>query len=155
MSQPVFATCSTADIASEYKLNLQWPLNPTGNKFSLKVLRNNFNKGGVTSSERYTQNLVQIVQLNPPQIKIPSRFSGILTVVCDDTNVNRVSLTLPDVILTNGFYLISYWECNGEIKEDKSFEADCSIDYKYPFKTEFPGFVTYMHSGTLTATPVK
>ena len=155
MSQPVFAACYFADIASEYQLSLAQDTSFITKEFRLKNLRKNIREGCFTSSEPYTQNLVQIVELNPPKLKLPSRFFEVLTVVCDDTNISRISLKLPEIILNNGFCFLGRWDCNGEIKEDKSFVADCSISYEYPSKTLPIEISTFMHSATLTATPVK
>lgn len=140
------AECKPAQIADKYliftRTENESEARTKTSHVRMTVIRKNIASGGLAGSERYIQHLVRLVDARPisstvlgfPSIRKKSIDSiEILTVVCDDSDTNRVAFTVPFFANTDYLYRgVAFYD--GNLKDNKVIEGISSFHSPIPSK---------------------
>ena len=137
------AECTPADISNKYSIftrvqNEEEAKTQTSHT-KMIVLKKNINSGGLAGSERYIQHLVKIVSSTPLRssgrgtliLRNSINSIEILTVICDNSNTNRVAFAVP-FLADNGYLYSGLSFHNGTLKSNKVIEGTNSFTSPIP-----------------------
>ncbi len=158
------AECTPVNISNEYSLftNIkdEEEAKTQTSQTKMIILKKNINSGGFSGSERYTQHLVRIVSSAPIRsygrgtltFKKSINTIDILTVICDDSNTNRVAFAVPFLADNNGYVYRGLSFHNGTLKSNKVIEGT------HTFTSPLPSIalpINLSNEGNFVALPIS